>query len=159
MSIYLDTSVLIATLIDEPTSDAVRAYLIAAEQELLVSDFAAAEVASVLSRLVRTGMLAAPEAVARLGDFDTWRTAASSPADLRAADARLAYMYVRRFEFTLRAPDALHLAVASRLQAALATLDRRMERAARGFGIAVEAFQTGWAIRVNLPRNREEARS
>ena len=56
MSIYLDTSVLIPTLVDEPTSAAVRAYLIAADEALLISDLAAVEVASGLSRLVRMGV-------------------------------------------------------------------------------------------------------
>jgi uncharacterized protein len=142
MSIYLDTSVLIPTLIGEPTSGAVKAYLIAAEQELLISDFASAEVASVLSRLVRTGALAAAAAVSRLADFDIWRAATSLPADLQAVDARLALAYVRRFELMLRAPDALHLAIANRLQATLATLDHRMVLAAQRLGIAVEALRT-----------------
>jgi predicted nucleic acid-binding protein len=42
----------------------------------------------------------------------------------------------------LRTPDALHLAIAARLDASIVTLDRRMERAAREFGIAVEVFRT-----------------
>jgi hypothetical protein len=138
MSIYLDTSVLIPTVIDEPTSGTVKAYLIAAEQELLVSDFAAAEVASVLSRLARTGVLSPMEAASRLGDFDTWRAATSSSADVHTADARLAYTYVRRFELMLRAPDALHLAMAHRLQATLVTFDRRLSRAAAAFGIMTQ---------------------
>jgi uncharacterized protein len=142
MSIYLDTSVLIPTLVDEPISGAVRAYLIATEQELLISDLAAVEVASALSRLARMGLLGFAEAVARLTDFETWRAATSSPADVHAAEFRLAYAYVRRFELALRAPDALHLAIASRLQATLVTLDRRLERAARELGIAVERPQT-----------------
>jgi predicted nucleic acid-binding protein len=141
MSIYLDTSVLIPTLVKEAASDAVEASLTRG-QERLISDFAAVEVASVLSRFVRTGQLHAAEAVARLADFETWRAATSLPADLRAADARLAYAYVRRFELMLRAPDALHLAIANRLEATLVTLDRRMERAAQELGIAVEVPRT-----------------
>jgi predicted nucleic acid-binding protein len=57
---------------------------------------------------------------------------------VHAADARLAYAYVRRFDLRLRAPDALHLAIARRLDAALVTLDRRMAAAAKEFGVAVE---------------------
>jgi predicted nucleic acid-binding protein len=141
MNIYLDTSVLIPTLVAEAASDAVRAYL-ATRQERLISDFAAAEVASSLSRLVRMGVLATAEAAARLADFDTWRAATSLPADLHAADARLAYTYVRRFDLTLRALDALHLAIAARVDASLVTLDRRLERAANQLGIAVEVPRT-----------------
>jgi uncharacterized protein len=141
MSIYLDTSVLIPTLVREAASDAVRAYL-AAKDDRLISDFAAVEVASVLSRLVRTSQLTLTEAAVRLADFDAWRAATSSCADIHAADARLANAYVRRFELMLRAPDALHLAIANRLQATLVTLDRRVERAAEELGVAVEVPQT-----------------
>jgi predicted nucleic acid-binding protein len=38
----------------------------------------------------------------------------------------------------LRAPDALHVAAARRLDVALVTLDRRLTTAARELGVAVE---------------------
>ena len=138
MSAYLDTSVHLPTLIVEPSTEAVYDYLSAINQELLVSDLAAAEVASALSRLVRMGRLTGADAAARLTDFDAWRAAMSLPVDIRAADARLAYAYVRRFDLRLRAPDALHLAIARRVDATLITLDRRLASAARELGIAVE---------------------
>jgi predicted nucleic acid-binding protein len=53
LSVYFDASVLLPTLIKEPASAVVDAYMLAGGQEFLVSDFAAAEVASGLSRLVR----------------------------------------------------------------------------------------------------------
>ena len=142
MSIYLDASFLVPTLVAEQVSGAVNDYLVATEQELLVSEFAAAEVASALSRLVRMRLLAAADAAARLADFEAWRAAASSPIDIHAADARLAYAYVRRFELMLRAADALHLAIATRLEASFATVDRRLEQAARQLGIPVEVPPT-----------------
>jgi predicted nucleic acid-binding protein len=137
MSIYLDTSVLIPTLIEETASGAVEAYL-RARQERVISDLAAVEVASVLSRLVRIGVLATAAAVARLTDFEAWRGGTSSTVEVRSVDARLAYAYVRRFELMLRAPDALHLAIVHRLDATLVTLDRRLADAARQLGIAVD---------------------
>jgi uncharacterized protein len=137
MSIYLDTSVLIPTLVEEQVSDAVNVFLVTTEQELLVSEFAAAEVASALSRLARMHLLANADALARLADFEAWRAGASSPVDVHPADARLAYAYVRRFDLRLRAPDALHLAIATRLDASLITLDRRLERAAQQLGVSV----------------------
>jgi hypothetical protein len=140
MSIYLDASFLIPTLVQEEASGVVKAYLVASDQELLVSDFAAAEVASGLSRLVRTGLLTAAEGAARLADFDAWRAATSAPVDVHAADVRLAYAYVRRFELALRAPDALHLAIVLRIDATLVTLDRRLARAAQELGVTIEAL-------------------
>jgi uncharacterized protein len=137
LSAYLDTSVLLPTLIAEPATEAVYDCLGACEQELLISDFAAAEVASALSRLIRMAMLTDADASARLADFDAWRAAMSTPVDIAASDARLAYIYVRRFDLGLRAPDALHLAIARRLDATLITLNRRLAAAAGEMGIAV----------------------
>ena len=138
MSSYLDASVLLPTLIAEPTTEAVYDCLGAAGRELLISDFAAAEVASALSRLVRMALLTDADASARLADFDAWRAAMSLPVEMAASDARLAYIYARRFDLGLRAPDALHLAIARRLDATLVTLDRRLMAAARELGVAVE---------------------
>lgn len=133
----MDASVLIPSLVEEPTSAAVNAYLAAETGELLVSDFAAAEVASGLSRLVRTGFLAAEAAVSRLTDFDAWRAETAIAVDVLPGDIRSAYAFVRRFDLMLQAPDALHLAIAQRLAASVVTLDRPLARAARALGIAV----------------------
>ncbi|HEX4080872.1 MAG TPA: type II toxin-antitoxin system VapC family toxin [Rhizomicrobium sp.] len=138
MNLYLDASILLPTLIEEPASPAVDEFLLGAESELLVSDFAAAEVAAALSRLVRMRLLKKADAMERVADFDVWRAVASTPVDLHAADARLANAYVRRFELKLRAPDAIHAAVARRLDATLVTLDQRLADAARELGISVE---------------------
>jgi predicted nucleic acid-binding protein len=62
----------------------------------------------------------------------------TSPIDIASSDARLAYIYARRFNLGLRAPDALHLAMARRLDATFVTLDRRLATAARELGVAVE---------------------
>jgi uncharacterized protein len=138
VNVYLDASVLLPTLIEEAASAAVDAYMLSGAKAFLVSDFAAAEVASNLSRLVRMSLLEASDASARLADFDVWRAAMSSPADIHAYDIRLAATYVRRFDLALRAPDALHLAVARRLDVPLVTIDRRLANAARELGVAVE---------------------
>ena len=74
MSAYLDASVLLPTLIAEPTTEAVYDCL-AGDRNLLVSDFAAAEIASALSRLVRMARLNAADAAARSADFEAWRMA------------------------------------------------------------------------------------
>jgi uncharacterized protein len=139
---YLDASVMLPMLVKEPASGVVDAFMSNFQQELWVSDFAAAEVASALSRLVHTGSLQAIDATACLSDFDAWRAAMTFAVDLQASDARLAYIYVRRFDLGLRAPDALHLAVARRLDVALVTLDPRMAAAARELGIAAEELTT-----------------
>ena len=70
MSLYLDASVIIPVVVDERFTKAVGAFLVGWGDSLTVSDFAAAEVASALSRLVRMGVLEIAEAEQRLADFD-----------------------------------------------------------------------------------------
>src|SRR5437660_11359187 len=82
LSAHLATSTLLPTLIAEPMTEAVYDYLGADRQELLISDLAAAEVASALSRLVRMALLTEADASARLADFDAWRAAMSLPVDI-----------------------------------------------------------------------------
>jgi len=138
LTCYLDASVVLPALVKETASPAVDRFMSTVEQELLVSDFAAAEVASALSRLVRMGRLQPGEGMACLTDLDAWRAAMTTVAEIHAADVRLAGAYVRRFDLALRVPDALHLAIARRLDATLVTLDRRLAAAARELGIGVE---------------------
>ena len=135
MSLYLDASVLVPTVVVEQTSPAVVEFLLSRADDLTVSDFAAAEVASALSRLVRMDRLTITEAKERLADFDAWRAGETENADMGAHDCRLANSYVRRFDLKLRAPDALHAAICRRLDLRLVTLDRRLAAAARELGI------------------------
>ena len=90
MSWYLDASVLLPTLVVEQTGAAVDEFLLARANDLIVSDFAAAEVASALSRLVRMDRLTTTEAAYRLANFDDWRAGATELADMGAHDCRLA---------------------------------------------------------------------
>ena len=137
MNLYLDASVLMPAVIEEPSSTAVRELFRNRPDDLSVGDFAAAEVASALSRLVRMERLTATEAAERLADFDEWRASATEVAEIDTHDCRLANTYVRRFDLKLRAPDALHAAICRRLELQLATLDRRLAAAARALGISV----------------------
>ncbi|TCS15526.1 type II toxin-antitoxin system VapC family toxin [Caulobacter sp. BK020] len=135
MSAYLDASVILPTLIEETASASVDRFMDELEDDLIVSEFAAAEVASALSRLVRTGLLDHEDASRRLADFDAWRAAATRDLDLQASDVRLANVFVRRFDLMMRAPDALHVAVCRREDHLLVTLDKRLAAAALELGV------------------------
>jgi predicted nucleic acid-binding protein len=137
MSAYLDASVLLPTIVEEPSSAAVDRFCLEWPDTLVVSDFAAAEVASGLSRLVRTQQIDLEDARMRLADFDAWRAGSAVAPDFAASDARLANLYVRRFDLMLRAPDALHAAICRRLGLTLVTLDRRLATAAHELGVSV----------------------
>ena len=135
MSAYLDASVILPTLIEEPGSARVDQYLFSASEPLVVSEFAAAEVASALSRLVRMAQMDSGEAGARLASFDVWRAASTEDIDVRPADVRLAHLFARRFDLMLRAPDALHAAVCRRADFLLVTMDKRLANAAAALGV------------------------
>ena len=135
MSAYLDASVILPTLIEESASARVDQYLFSASEPLVVSEFAAAEVASALSRLVRMAQMDSGEAAARLASFDVWRAASTEDIDIRPADVRLAHLFVRRFDLMLRAPDALHAAVCRRADFLLVTMDKRLANAAAALGV------------------------
>ena len=138
MSLYLDASAIVPTLIEEGSSRALGDYLAAASDAFVVSDFAAAEVASALSRLVRMTLIGREAAETLLREFDAWRASATTDVEFVSADVRLANVFVRRFELGLRAPDALHLAVCQRGDHTLVTLDARLAAAARALGVGVD---------------------
>ena len=76
----------------------------------------------------------------RLAAFDDWIAAEANLVDVEGADVRLAARFVRRFDLMLRAPDALHLAMCRRLNATIATLDRRLAVAAQALDIPVASL-------------------
>jgi predicted nucleic acid-binding protein len=138
MTAYLDASVLLPALVNEKASEAVDKFLLATSDDPPINDFAGAEVASAMSRLVRTSLLDTADATTRLAAFDTWRATMTSTPAMAASDARLADVFARRFDLMLRAPDALHVAICRRLDLTLVTLDRRLARAADSLGLRVQ---------------------
>ena len=134
MSFYLDASVLVAMLVQEPSSSAVSRFLSQVDEPLLVSDFAAAEVASSVSRLVRMSQLTAEAGHRALARLDTWRASATSHIEVVNSDIVEAGGLVRRFELKLKAPEALHLAISLRAAAKLVTRDRVLTDAATACG-------------------------
>jgi hypothetical protein len=132
---YLDASAILPILIEEAGSETVDRFITESGEAIVISEFAAAEVASALSRLVRTGILEMADATARLADFDAWRAAATDDLDMQASDIRLANVFVRRFDLRLRAPDALHAAACRRQDLLLVTLCRRLASAAEEVGV------------------------
>jgi len=137
LSFYFDASAILPALVADGGSAAIDTFMTRHADPILVSDLAAAEVASGISRLRRTGAIASADAADCLGDFDAWRAASTDNIDVVAADARLAAVFVRRFELALRAPGALHAAICRRTGCSLVTLDRRLARAATALGVTV----------------------
>ena len=89
MTVYLDASTILPTLIEEAASAAVDRFIAENDEPLVISEFAAVEVASALSRLVRTGLLDRDDASARLAEAST----GTAQGLQRVATALRAYDY------------------------------------------------------------------
>ena len=137
MSLYLDTSVFVALLTDDLFTRHADRYLRESVETVSVSDIGAAEYASVLARRVRTGVITASQARASFATFDAWRMRAARQLELDAADVAAADAWLRGLEPPLRTLDALHIAIAQRIDATLVTFDQRMAAAARALGTPV----------------------
>lgn len=137
MNCYLDTNFIVALITPEIHSDRAAAFIAVEPGPLIVSNFAAAEFSSVIARQVRTAERTRDEALMVLDRFDLWASQTIGPAEITSADIALATAYLRRLHLTLLTPDALHIAMAHRLDASLVTFDRRMITAARTLGVAV----------------------
>jgi len=135
---HLDTSILVALFIPEPFSERADAFVRDSSGGLMVGDLAVAEFSSAVARRVRMREFTLQQAAAVLSTHDEWPTRSARRVEIATADLALATAYIRRFDLSLRTPDALHLAIAHRLDAALFTFDRGLAAAARGLGMEVE---------------------
>ncbi|WP_054134112.1 type II toxin-antitoxin system VapC family toxin [Blastomonas sp. AAP25] len=133
---YLDTFVLVALLCREPRSEDVLTWLYRPETgPVAISKWTLVEFASALSLKLRTHSIAetdADRARAMLGDMLQNMLMALPLTDRDFHDAA---EFCAFWHLNLRGPDALHLAIASRLNLSLATFDRVQFVAAQHFDI------------------------
>ena len=144
--ICLDTSFLTPLFREEATSSKVAAFL--ARQSvgtLAVNKWASVEFASLISRDARMGAsrdarrsaLTVAQGRKLIAEFDAMVADALVVLTPTANDFTLAQQYVANFPTKLRAPDALHLAVAHNNGAEfVATLDEGMLFAAKKLKVA-----------------------
>jgi predicted nucleic acid-binding protein len=136
LSVYLDTSVVVPLFLPDDFKHRARQFLTTGVSPV-VSDLATAEFASVLGIRLRSRVTPEREARRALGNLDSWLHANTISAETLPVDVRLAESVLRRLDLNLRTPDAIHLAIAQRLGAELATFDIRMADCARALGISV----------------------
>lgn len=135
MVIYLDASVVVPVLVDELTSPGIDRWL-ATDPEICLSQWTVSEVSSALSHRQRTERLEPDEREAAEDELDRF-LALGAPVIEVGNDDVLAARSLLRFDPQLRTPDALHLALAIRLGAALATYDKRLATAAASIDVEV----------------------
>ena len=140
LSVYFDASILVAFFTDDKFSsradEAFRGHAIVP----VVSDFGASEFASAIARLLRMNILSSDEARLIFADFDAWVVRAASRIETLPSDIRAAEAILRRLDMTLRTPDAIHIAIAQRIGAELATFDAGMAKCARALGTKISAL-------------------
>lgn len=137
MTVYLDTSVLVAALTVEPQSDHAQRGLEQSEA-WAISDWAVAEFSAAIRAKARRGELEAALVPVLDRAIDEFADRVGGATSLRPPDHQAARNRIIA-DGKLRAADALHLVVAERLGAAMFTLDLDLARAARGAGLKVYA--------------------
>lgn len=135
--VYLDTSALAKFYVPEPGSDALESALLG-RRDLLVADLAATEFTSTVSRRLREGDLSARDArriYTRLrADLSRGEYQRLELTGAIHRDAERLLLSLGR-TISLRALDALHLALASAAAAgAFVSFDRKQLAAARALG-------------------------
>ncbi len=137
MTSYLDASVLVPLVVQEPSSLVVRRWFAAhAAKSAVSSRWAAVEFTSAVGNRVRRGDLTPVQGRAALAGFERDLVAELDLADAIPADFEFARRTVAHLDRGLRGGDALHVAIALRIDASLLlTLDRRLANAARAFGL------------------------
>lgn len=135
MSLYLDASVIVPLFVQETHSDAIAGWIEQVEEPLLVSDLAASEFASALSRMVRKGELTEAALPSRHLAFEDWRWELTTPVENWSADIRAAARLVRSPFPRLLTPDAIHLATCDRLGAVLVSNDEALREVAAREGV------------------------
>ncbi len=136
--LYLDTSVLVAAVSREEATPRLLAWLATvSDRNLAIGDWSLTEVASALSGKLRIGTLDETECMAARAGFSLLKSDQLQLLAVERGDYVAATRMVERQGMVLRAPDALHLAVAARNGAEFATLDRHQNAAARAVGLSV----------------------
>jgi uncharacterized protein len=135
--VYLDTSVLVALVANEPGAPSLKRWLAGAQAALLCSsDWCVPEVASALSLKVRTGQFNDAQADAAWQAFGAACDGLLDLLPVQATDYATAAQMCRLPQAGLRAGDALHLAVALRSGCdALLAFDQNLNKNARASGL------------------------
>ena len=136
MTVYLDASVIVAYFVPEAWSAQATRYVAAHNGDLIVSSFAHGETMSAISRRRRMRQLSVDHAEMIAGNVDEW-VSTTTVIGTAEPDIMEAIALVRRFDFGLRMPDAIHAATCARRGLTLVTFDTRLAYAARMIGIDV----------------------
>jgi predicted nucleic acid-binding protein len=134
--LYLDTSLLVAALTNEPETARMQSRL--GQQsggQLAISDWVTTEFSSALSVKLRTGQIEPVHRGDALAVFNRLAAESFTVVPVLRLQFRTAARFVEQHALGSRAGDALHLAICADHGATLCTLDRRLSDAASALGL------------------------
>ncbi len=136
---YLDTSFVIAAFIpsERRSSDALNWLDTVEANQLAISPWVKAEVASALSLKVRTKQIDLDQRANIVLHWEAMIAESLVLFPIQADDFENTARFVERHELALRTPDALHIAIARKANCTLITFDEHMAIAAVKLGVPV----------------------
>jgi uncharacterized protein len=133
----IDASAVVDLFLISTNSPRISGFIRRQPVQLHLSDFAEGEFASAVKRERAARKLSDQQVQDIFASFDEWRNTNTHSVATEAGDIRLAAIFMRRLDITLRMPDAIYIATALRLGAPLCSFDVRQIAAAKALGADV----------------------
>ncbi|HEY6897782.1 MAG TPA: type II toxin-antitoxin system VapC family toxin [Rhodocyclaceae bacterium] len=132
--LYLDTSVVLTLFVAESTSAPVEEWLSKRRQPLAFSDWGLTECASALGIKQRRGEISLDQTQRLWQAVQSFANEVCELISCGPQHQSEAQRWLGRFDLSLRAGDALHLAIARQAQATLVSYDKPLLLAAQACG-------------------------
>lgn len=140
---YLDASVIVAAVTDEPDRLSVRDWIQAHETEIAISSWVLTEVASALSIKVRALKMTEADKTAAKRQVERMRNTFFQHAIVEEPHFFAARRLADWHRTGLRGGDALHAAIAADYEFTLVTMDKGLAKGARAVGLEVIELPQG----------------